>query len=632
MPPLQQSYTDILTKRLIKTNFSVNKTHPVISRLAKELNLEAKTIENQADGVNELRKFMGKNYKSSKSRRNKNTSKKHRTSWNRQALLDTWITDAAWEHYKRDSTADVQAINKIKQLGFPAGHAYFIKDNSNLLIDSTLFDWICSEEKVEINKLSDLNEIPIEQTLVAVRPNGEQKIYSVNLNGKLFDQESKVLLPHISGKNWESALEFISAREDQWIYLAYPKDNHRLFLFAINDAWKSTDYNFDFDDISQPKITLCDLDTEHFSNPTNVSFKKLLSCDRQLLIPFYQRVYSWKEENIRAFFDSVDSAKKACESNKSKPYYMGSVLTSTSTDGDDAPKLVIDGQQRLTTLYLTITACVELIQSQGNTEDAKYLARLHLIRNAPNDPESHNSPTLIPAMEDRATFYKLCNQKLDRYLHGDDANKFQTDKHPKLLDSLKSSSIRSNYDLIYSLIQDKFLADEERDFKHEDLSAWIASLRQSMTITSFSIPHEKDPYTIFQRMNDSGRALTIVDLVRSELLRNCDPNKGHLIRKEKLDPFERAFSLSPIKPSYDEGKAELYRSEHKEKNLKEFYEALGGILSNGKKKSGDAYQVIKREIETQVKAHGKDEYLGKLIDSWTKYARWYQFLRCLREP
>ena len=77
----------------------------------------------------------------------------------------------------------------------------------------------------------------------------------------------------------------------------------------------------------------------------------ILNGNRQLVIPFFQRSYVWKEDLWERFLESMEQV-----SQTGKEYFLGSVIlkqmpTSTSSKVGDV-RTVIDGQQRMTTLAL----------------------------------------------------------------------------------------------------------------------------------------------------------------------------------------------------------------------------------------------------------------------------------------
>lgn len=72
----------------------------------------------------------------------------------------------------------------------------------------------------------------------------------------------------------------------------------------------------------------------------NIEYKK------NFTIPPYQRLYAWKDEQIKALLDDFEN----CMSDETKPHFIGNIVVSE----DDGKYVLIDGQQRLTTIWLVL--------------------------------------------------------------------------------------------------------------------------------------------------------------------------------------------------------------------------------------------------------------------------------------
>ena len=85
------------------------------------------------------------------------------------------------------------------------------------------------------------------------------------------------------------------------------------------------------------------------------------SKERQYIIPLYQREYAWGEKQIvRLIEDISDAEKDNKDAENEKNYYIGTLIVSKRNDG----KLeVIDGQQRLTTLFLLLNCLGETTET-----------------------------------------------------------------------------------------------------------------------------------------------------------------------------------------------------------------------------------------------------------------------------
>lgn len=81
-------------------------------------------------------------------------------------------------------------------------------------------------------------------------------------------------------------------------------------------------------------------------------------CKQTLYYPVYQRNYDWKLENCKQLYDDL---VKVIKTNR-KTHFFGSIVSVYEPSGKNIEFLVIDGQQRLTTVSLLLLAMYNLIQ------------------------------------------------------------------------------------------------------------------------------------------------------------------------------------------------------------------------------------------------------------------------------
>lgn len=85
----------------------------------------------------------------------------------------------------------------------------------------------------------------------------------------------------------------------------------------------------------------------------------------KFLIPEYQRPYSWDEEQITTLFNDLVEFTK--HNGKDKPkgtYFLGSIVAYYNEDKEQE---IIDGQQRITTLFLLLRAIYAKLESMSDT-------------------------------------------------------------------------------------------------------------------------------------------------------------------------------------------------------------------------------------------------------------------------
>ena len=97
----------------------------------------------------------------------------------------------------------------------------------------------------------------------------------------------------------------------------------------------------------------------------------------QFIIPVYQRNYSWLTENCNQLFNDLVGLV-----HSDRPtHFFGSIVTSPA-DGYGINRLVIDGQQRLTTISLLLLAGIHAV------ENGKLEGDMGSIEEAKEDPEA----------------------------------------------------------------------------------------------------------------------------------------------------------------------------------------------------------------------------------------------------
>ena len=79
--------------------------------------------------------------------------------------------------------------------------------------------------------------------------------------------------------------------------------------------------------------------------------------DKRFVIPVYQRNYDWKTENCKQLFDDLVKIIKG----RRRSHFFGSLVSVYNPDGHNEEFLVIDGQQRLTTVSLLFLAMYNLM-------------------------------------------------------------------------------------------------------------------------------------------------------------------------------------------------------------------------------------------------------------------------------
>lgn len=293
--------------------------------------------------------------------------------------------------------------------------------------------------------------------------------------------------------------------------------------------------------------------------------KFLDGSDTRFIIPVYQRNYDWKIENCRQLYDDL---KKVIE-NKRESHFFGSVVSVANTKGASSEMLIIDGQQRITTISLLFLAVVNLLKEGKITSEKPNLCEK--IENTylldPYQPEE-KKVKLKPIKDDQDAFLKL----------------FDTDEEYN-----HASNVTQNYLYFYNRILDGELTADE-----------LFTAVCSLVIIDISLdPQKDDAQLIFESLNSTGLDLSEGDKIRNFVLMGKEPDKQEQFYNKYWNKIEKdtGYEVSDFVRYY------LTVVLSKTPTIKEIYSVFKEYVE-------------KNKIETEV-----------LLQDMLKYARYYKQIR-----
>ena len=245
-------------------------------------------------------------------------------------------------------------------------------------------------------------------------------------------------------------------------------------------------------------------------NSTVTSILTFLEGSKQFVIPIYQRTYEWKREQCSHFWEDV---LRVGANQEPKPHFFGSIVYMDPEEpqniGDVQKILVIDGQQRLTTLSLLISALSRVLQEQGVDIgiSPQELSDRYLF-NTNKTEESRFKQILTKS--DKETL--ICLLEEDKGL-------------PKSYSPL----LERNYQFFYS------------QCKKVDLQIVYRGIER-LEIVSIVLDRARDePQSIFEALNAKGLDLTQTDLIRNYLLMGQPPDSQTKLYNDLWYPIEQRF-------------------------------------------------------------------------------------------
>ncbi|MHC5597372.1 MAG: DUF262 domain-containing protein [Nostoc sp.] len=253
---------------------------------------------------------------------------------------------------------------------------------------------------------------------------------------------------------------------------------------------------------------------------TETNFLKFLEGNKQLIIPIYQRPYSWKIPQCQQLWNDI---LRAANDNTISGHFIGSLVYMVDSVYLTAviPKLlVIDGQQRLTTLSLLLSVLSKAIRASNEKIDisSEALEDFYLFNRYGKDSERYK---LLLNQKDRETLIRL--------LKGTE------------IPSDKSQQIVENYRHFESKIHKPDI----------DLNALYRGICKLM-IVEISLERDRDdPQLIFESLNSTGLELSEADKIRNYVLMGLQPEKQDEIYNLYWHPMEKSFDKTANSELFD---------------------------------------------------------------------------------
>ncbi len=240
----------------------------------------------------------------------------------------------------------------------------------------------------------------------------------------------------------------------------------------------------------------------------------------QFVIPIYQRTYSWTERECRQLWDDI---VRTGAKDEVLAHFIGSIvyiekgLYQVTTQ---SPLLVIDGQQRLTTVTLLIAA---LAKALGDKEPIEDFSAAKLRGYYLSNP-----------LESGDRRYKLLLSQTDK-----DSLISIVSESPQP----KEASVRvtQNFQLFEQLISDR-----QGDFIP------ICKGLAKLVVVDIALSRDQDnPQLIFESMNSTGRELSQADLIRNFILMGLEPALQTRLYEQYWRPMELDFGQEAYGTHFD---------------------------------------------------------------------------------
>lgn len=220
---------------------------------------------------------------------------------------------------------------------------------------------------------------------------------------------------------------------------------------------------------------------------SEVRFQQLLNGRIQYRVPLFQRTYSWNQDQWEKLWDDILEIYML---DKPRNHFIGAVVTLPIHDAPEraAKFILIDGQQRLTTLLLLLAVIMKKAEQMGLKSLVEQISEECLINKYATVEEERIK--VLPTKRDRLPFWTSITMQTP------DA----------------ATQIGATWHFFEKAIEDGDLLG-----KPIDLPKLKARITDYLDLVSITLDPDDSPHRIFESLNNTGMKLGPADLIRNYL-------------------------------------------------------------------------------------------------------------------
>lgn len=302
-----------------------------------------------------------------------------------------------------------------------------------------------------------------------------------------------------------------------------------------------------------------------------VSVRELFTtADRRLKAPEFQRTYVWRTTGSNAqiprFWADIEILRdEGGTDDDQDSLFLGALVLQIvePARGAQVPlNAVIDGQQRILTIYLTLTAIAEAFQDVGNKDEAQALESEYLlVRTGKHKDRPRVEPTLTDSRQFRQIMSCLKNP----------SPRFPNSGH-----GYKSHHLLAAWKDLRSRVRKA--CSQHGELSNQLLEDLRDDVVERLELVEITLGLNHDPHEVYERLNTAGEPLKAIDLVRNAVFLTVggDVEAAETIYQNHWEPFESELGI-----------------EHQDKYFFPY-----ALIRNPKSTKASAYRLLKDHWET----------------------------------
>jgi hypothetical protein len=307
----------------------------------------------------------------------------------------------------------------------------------------------------------------------------------------------------------------------------------------------------------------------------------------QFHIPIYQRAYAWEASNqVEKLLKDILEFEREYKENTRTDYYIGNVIVKNQTRAMMTERVIIDGQQRITTTILILCAIRDVYLKKIQTDEARQAARN--IAKSLFSEEGGEIKLKLNNMEHQNTLATLLKGSIETITPSD-----------------KKTNYWKNYQYIYKKIE---------SMDQGDFNSFVKILERVKVVIIF-LDDDQDENSVFESINSKGKPLSGSDLIKNFLFTfknyKCSHHEEKFLTDLYTKNFESLFSNEKV--------------EKMERELEDFFRQYIALKTQALVNKDP--KVIYYSFKKMVGDIGGFEDCKRLITDLTKWGVIFQTLR-----
>ncbi|MEM7181847.1 MAG: DUF262 domain-containing protein [Spirochaetota bacterium] len=273
---------------------------------------------------------------------------------------------------------------------------------------------------------------------------------------------------------------------------------------------------------------------------SETNLQSIIEGTKQYVVPLFQRAYSWTQKEWTVLWEDL---LFLCSNEEPKSHFIGSIVTMpTVSVPQGSPKfLLIDGQQRLTTIFILLALVRDVAREDGKQNLADEINHTMLVNPYKTALDYYK---LLPTQSDRPSFQAIIQkQELNQ-----------------------DSQLSKCYHFLNKQIK--------RGLVGIDKLHTVISSR--LSVVSIVLNSDDNPHLVFESLNAKGRPLTQADLIRNYFFMRIHVDEQEARHAELWQPMQE--SLGEELPEF----------------IRHYLMKEGGVV-----KQSDVYLVLKERVDRQ---------------------------------